>query len=74
MGALLMCLILFARTNCSNSFDVNCGPLSETNCSGNSYRAKNDRRMSMLFKEVDGVDIIATSGRLECTSSITKNI
>ena len=29
--------------------------------------------MSMLFKKVDDVDIIATSGHLECASITTKN-
>ena len=58
--------------NRSNSFDVNCGPLSETNCSGKPYRAKSDRRMSMVVREVDDVDIIATSGHLQCALTTTK--
>ena len=56
-----------------NSSDVNCGPLSETSCSGIPYEAKHDRRHSIVFVEI--VEVIGkTSIHFECESISTRNI
>ena len=47
-----MCLICFPFRNSANSVKVNCGPLSDTNCSGNLCYANIALRTSVVFSEV----------------------
>ena len=42
-------LIPLVVTNRLNLCDVNCGPLSDTSCSGIKYEEKHDRRHSIVF-------------------------
>ena len=56
-----MCLIPLALVNVTNSSDVNCVPLSDTDCSGCQYRANSCHSTSMVFSEVV-VLISITSG------------
>ncbi len=52
-----------------NSSATDCGPISETSCSGNPYAAKSFLIFSMAFVEVvDGISI--TSGQEGCTTDV----
>ena len=53
-------------------FEMNCGPLSDTICSGNPYAA-NKRRKVAIVLAVDVEVISNTSGYLECASTTTRN-
>ena len=56
--------------NVSNSAETNCGPLSDTTCSGRPYDENNSRNTSIvLFDVVDC--IIFTSDHFECASMTT---
>ena len=63
-GGILTWFIEFVWQNLSNSADVNCVPLSETNVSGNPYLAN-----ILLNSQMVAVDVIVficiTSGHLE---------
>ena len=68
-----MCLIRLFRRNCENSDDVNCGPLSETSCSGRPCGANIVLRTSIVFSDVVD-DITATSGHFEYASTTTRKV
>ena len=48
-GAVVICLIPFIFKNIWNYAEVNCGPLSVTNCAGTLYRANKVRGRSMVW-------------------------
>ena len=73
-GEYWICLMWLPFMNCLNSAEVNCGPLSETSCSGNPNCAKSVRKTLMVFKEVVACDITTTSGHLEWALTTMKNI
>ena len=55
-GAVVICLIPFIFKNIWNYAEVNCGPLSVTNCAGTLYRANKVRGRSMVWTDVvDGM-------------------
>ena len=59
--------------NWVNSSEVNCVPLSETNCSGNPYREKRERITSMVLSQVV-LDMVITSGHFECESTTMRKV
>ena len=68
-----MCLMPFIFINKSNSCDTNCGPLSDTNCSGRPYAENNRLNSSMVLVAVV-LDISIISGHLEWASTASKYI
>lgn len=67
----LMCFIPFSCIKVWNSSAVNCGPLSDTTCSGKPNVANNPRSLMMVLAVVV-VDIWNTSGNFEWASTRTK--
>ena len=58
--------------NCANSSDVNCGPLSDTSCSGIPYAANSCRSiLTVLVVEVQFIS--KTLGHFEWASTMTRN-
>ena len=71
----LLYTINFSCMKCANSWEVNCGPLSETIriCLGNPYLANRWRRMDIVFDVVVWA-ISKNSGHFEWASIARKNI
>ena len=59
-----MCLMPFPFINSANSREVNCEPLSLTNCCGMPYRANKSRSFSIVASLVM-LDITSTSSHFE---------
>ena len=73
VGAEWICFTPFSWKNSDNSAEMNCGSLSETNCSGEPYTANRCLRTSMVLCTL--VEVISyTSGHLEWASTTMKNI
>ena len=68
-----MCLTPFNQRNSSNSLEVNCGPLSDTICSGRPNDANSCLNTLITF-EVVVVVISMTSDHFEWASTAIKNI
>ena len=68
-----VCFIPLVVTNRLNSSDVNCGPFTETRCSGIPFEEKHYRRHSIVFVEV--VEVIGKNSiHFECESISSRNI
>lgn len=72
-GAVVMCSTPFALQKFENSWDVNCGPLSETSTSGNPSIQKIDVRVRMVLADVVE-DIGTTNGNLLYASTTISHL
>ena len=72
-GATSVCFIPFCFIQSANCREVNCGPLSLTNCIGTPYRANIYLSLSIVDSLVT-LGIISTSSHLEWLSTTTRNI
>ena len=73
-GADVVRLTPFFFRNSWNSSEVNCDPLSLTNCSSSPFRANTVRRASTVLEVVALECMIITSGHFEVASTTTKNV
>ncbi len=68
-----MCFTRLLLRNHSNSSETNCGPLSDTSCSGRPYAANNFRNSLMVAEDVV-VLISMTSGHFEWASTTISRV
>ena len=63
-----VCFIPLVVTNRLNSSDVNCGPFTETRCSGIPFEEKHYRRHSIVF-----VEVVEVTGKIQSTSNVNQS-